>query len=200
MLWPKGSRLGFSGRSRCGGTARQVAVGAAKQRSLLAVLASQPIRRQPRRPDRRLVGRAAARWRSQHAAGVRVEFAAGARARGDRDDAERVSAAAGAGRVGRRALRAAARSRERGAGLRRPRRCRGDARRGLALWRGPALADFRYEAFAQAEAGRLEELRLVCLEERIEAELALGRHAGAGRRAGGACRGAAATRAVCAAS
>jgi predicted ATPase/DNA-binding SARP family transcriptional activator len=47
----------------------------------------------------------------------------------------------------------------------------------LALWRGPALADFRYDAFAQAEAGRLEELRLVCLEERIEAELALGRHA-----------------------
>ncbi len=47
----------------------------------------------------------------------------------------------------------------------------------LALWRGPAFADFRYDAFAQAEAGRLEELRLVCLEERIEAELALGRHA-----------------------
>lgn len=47
----------------------------------------------------------------------------------------------------------------------------------LALWRGRALADFRYEAFAQAEAGRLEELRLVCLEEKIDAELALGRHA-----------------------
>ena len=47
----------------------------------------------------------------------------------------------------------------------------------LALWHGPALADFRYDGFAQAESGRLEELRLVCLEERIEAELALGRHA-----------------------
>jgi DNA-binding SARP family transcriptional activator/tetratricopeptide (TPR) repeat protein len=44
----------------------------------------------------------------------------------------------------------------------------------LSEWRGPALADFRYEPFAQAEIARLEELRLVCLEERIEAELALG--------------------------
>jgi DNA-binding SARP family transcriptional activator len=44
----------------------------------------------------------------------------------------------------------------------------------LRLWRGPALADFRYEPFAQAEIARLEELRLVCLEERIEADLALG--------------------------
>jgi predicted ATPase/DNA-binding SARP family transcriptional activator len=47
----------------------------------------------------------------------------------------------------------------------------------LALWRGPAFADLRYEAFAQAEAGRLDELRLACFEDRIEAELALGRHA-----------------------
>ena len=44
----------------------------------------------------------------------------------------------------------------------------------LELWRGPALADFRYEPFAQAEIARLDELRLVCLEERIEADLALG--------------------------
>ena len=48
---------------------------------------------------------------------------------------------------------------------------------GLALWRGPALADWRYEAFAQAEAGRLDELRLACVEERIAADLALGRAA-----------------------
>ena len=45
----------------------------------------------------------------------------------------------------------------------------------LALWRGPALADFVYEPFASAEAARLEERRLACLEERIEADLALGR-------------------------
>src|SRR4051812_42401068 len=50
-------------------------------------------------------------------------------------------------------------------------------RDGLALWRGPPLADFRYEPFAQAEIARLEELRLASLEERIEADLALGRHA-----------------------
>ena len=46
----------------------------------------------------------------------------------------------------------------------------------LALWRGPALADFAFEQFAQAEIRRLEELRLVAVEERIEADLELGRH------------------------
>jgi tetratricopeptide (TPR) repeat protein len=50
-------------------------------------------------------------------------------------------------------------------------------RTALALWRGLALAEVMYEPFAQAEAGRLQELRLSCLEERIEADLALGRHA-----------------------
>src|SRR5271166_2990362 len=44
----------------------------------------------------------------------------------------------------------------------------------LSLWQGPALADFRYEPFAQAEIAQLEELHLTCLEERIEADLALG--------------------------
>ena len=47
----------------------------------------------------------------------------------------------------------------------------------LALWRGPALADVAYEPWAQAEAARLEELRRSAFEERIEADLALGRHA-----------------------
>jgi DNA-binding SARP family transcriptional activator/DNA-binding beta-propeller fold protein YncE len=46
----------------------------------------------------------------------------------------------------------------------------------LALWRGPALADCAYERFAQQEIARLDELRLAALEERIEADLALGRH------------------------
>ena len=47
----------------------------------------------------------------------------------------------------------------------------------LSLWRGPPLADFAYEPFAQAPSARLEELRLAALEKRIEADLALGRHA-----------------------
>ncbi len=46
----------------------------------------------------------------------------------------------------------------------------------LALWRGPALAEFD-EPFAAHETARLEELRLSCLEGRVEADLALGRHA-----------------------
>jgi len=47
----------------------------------------------------------------------------------------------------------------------------------LALWRGPALADFELEPFAQGESRRLEELRLAVVEDRIDADLALGRHA-----------------------
>jgi DNA-binding SARP family transcriptional activator/pimeloyl-ACP methyl ester carboxylesterase len=43
----------------------------------------------------------------------------------------------------------------------------------LALWRGPALAEFS-EPFARHEGGRLEELRLAAVELRIDAELASG--------------------------
>jgi DNA-binding SARP family transcriptional activator len=50
-------------------------------------------------------------------------------------------------------------------------------REALALWRGPPLGDLAYESFAQPAIGRLEELRLGALEKRIEADLALGRHA-----------------------
>jgi DNA-binding SARP family transcriptional activator len=49
-------------------------------------------------------------------------------------------------------------------------------RRALALWRGAPLSDFSYDRFAQDEIKRLEELRIAALEDRIEAELALGRH------------------------
>jgi peptide/nickel transport system substrate-binding protein len=49
-------------------------------------------------------------------------------------------------------------------------------REALALWRGPALAEFRDLPFARDETFRLEELRLVALESRIEADVALGRH------------------------
>jgi predicted ATPase/DNA-binding SARP family transcriptional activator len=54
------------------------------------------------------------------------------------------------------------------------RRAAGPLRQALGLWRGPALADFTYESFAQAEVVRLEESRLVVLEDRIDAELGLG--------------------------
>ena len=47
----------------------------------------------------------------------------------------------------------------------------------LALWRGSPLAEFAYEPFAQQAIARLEELHLTALEQRIEAELALGRGA-----------------------
>jgi YVTN family beta-propeller protein len=49
-------------------------------------------------------------------------------------------------------------------------------REALSLWRGAPLADFSYEPFAQAEIARLEDLHLDALEERIDADLALGRH------------------------
>ena len=47
----------------------------------------------------------------------------------------------------------------------------------LALWRGEPLADVAYESFARTETSRLEDLRLAALEDRIDAELALGNHA-----------------------
>jgi len=50
-------------------------------------------------------------------------------------------------------------------------------REAVALWRGPALGEFD-EPFAAIESARLEELRLSSIEDRIDAELALGRHAG----------------------
>jgi DNA-binding SARP family transcriptional activator len=49
-------------------------------------------------------------------------------------------------------------------------------RAALGLWRGAPLADLAYESFAQTAIERLEEIRLAALEQRIEAELALGRH------------------------
>jgi DNA-binding SARP family transcriptional activator/energy-coupling factor transporter ATP-binding protein EcfA2 len=50
-------------------------------------------------------------------------------------------------------------------------------REGLALWRGPAYGELAGTSAGQAEAAGLEELRLVALEGRVDAELGLGRHA-----------------------
>jgi len=49
-------------------------------------------------------------------------------------------------------------------------------REALALWRGAPLADVEFSGFGGTEVARIEELRLTALEERIDAELALGRH------------------------
>jgi DNA-binding SARP family transcriptional activator len=50
-------------------------------------------------------------------------------------------------------------------------------RTALGLWHGAALSEFTYEAFAEAEIARLDELRLKAVEDRIDADLACGRHA-----------------------
>ncbi|MGB8004053.1 MAG: AfsR/SARP family transcriptional regulator [Gaiellaceae bacterium] len=50
-------------------------------------------------------------------------------------------------------------------------------REALRVWRGPALADFYGETWARPAIARLEELRVLALENRIEADLVLGRHA-----------------------
>src|SRR6266536_1202567 len=58
-----------------------------------------------------------------------------------------------------------------------PRRASALLREALELWRGPALAEFEEEPFARIERERLEDLRLEAFEQRVEADLALGRHA-----------------------
>ena len=50
-------------------------------------------------------------------------------------------------------------------------------REALGIWRGGALADLADEPFARVAIERLEEIRLAAIERRIDAELALGRHA-----------------------
>ena len=85
--------------------------------------------------------------------------------------AARLPARSRAGRARPALLRAPARG---WAGRARRRESRGRAATALhdalGLWRGPALAEFAFEPFAQAEIGRLEELRLAAVEERIEAD------------------------------
>lgn len=49
------------------------------------------------------------------------------------------------------------------------------ARRALAIWRGPALADVAAEPFAATEIRRLDELRLRAAELAIDADMAAGR-------------------------
>ena len=46
----------------------------------------------------------------------------------------------------------------------------------LSLWRGAPLAEFGSQRFARSEIARLDELRLTCLEDRHDDDLAVGRH------------------------
>ena len=57
-----------------------------------------------------------------------------------------------------------------------PQRACEELREALGLWRGAPLSEFTYEPFAQGEIARLQEMRLVALEARIDADLALGHH------------------------
>jgi predicted ATPase/DNA-binding SARP family transcriptional activator len=60
---------------------------------------------------------------------------------------------------------------------RRPEVTGAQLRRALALWHGAAFGELSSSAFASAEAQRLEELRWVAVEDRVDADLAAGGHA-----------------------
>ena len=55
-----------------------------------------------------------------------------------------------------------------------PHRATADLQAALGLWRGEALADYRFDEFAQREIARLEELRMEAIEEWLAARLASG--------------------------
>lgn len=55
-----------------------------------------------------------------------------------------------------------------------PESARRTFRSALSLWRGPALATFRYDPFAQLEIARLEALRLEAIEDRCALDLDAG--------------------------
>lgn len=66
----------------------------------------------------------------------------------------------------------------------RPEEASAALREALALWRGPALADLGDEPGVAPIAARLDELHVLALERRIEADLACGRHAEVAAEAG----------------
>ena len=93
------------------------------------------------------------------------------------------AARARAGRARRRAVRAAAPRMRRGARRQATPRSRASlAEQALSLWRGRAYGELAYEDFARGESERLEELRLVAIEERLAALLELGRARRSARR------------------
>ena len=159
---------------------RPLPVAGARQRALLAVLllrAGEPVSRErviadlwgERPPDRadRTVQAVVSRLRRALGgeAGRLVTSAAGYRLRVESDELdlarfERLC------EEGRRALAAD-----------RPERAAARLRAALEEWRGPPLADVAFEPFAAPEIARLEDLRAAAVEDRVEADLVLGRGA-----------------------
>ena len=168
---------GFSARWRCVDDDRALALGGARQRALLAALLlhANEVVSTDRLIDE-LWGDEPPATAAKSAPGVRVAAApACSAAAGSSPRRPATCCASSADELDVRALRAA-RDGGREAMPRRGRRrsaARG-ARRCGAARRSPTSP---YEPFAQAEIARLEELRLAALEERIDADLALGRHA-----------------------
>ena len=152
-------------------------LGGASQRALLALLLlhANEVVSSDRLLDE-LWARRAAGVRRDRAAGARLAAPQGARAGAGatRDEAARLRAP---GRAGTSSTSSASRGSSQEADGAEPAVAAEQLREALALWRGPPLADFAYEPFAQAAIARLEELRLAALERRIDADLALGRHA-----------------------
>ena len=144
---------------------RTVALGARKQRAVLAMLGLEANRTVSSRPaGGGAVGRGAAVQRSEDGAALRLAAApaAGRQRRGDRHARPRLRAPASRPTtvdVARfeRLVRASRAPRE-----------------ALALWRGEALADVADEPFAAAEIRRLDELRVHAHELAIEADLDAG--------------------------
>ena len=123
------------------------------------------------------MGRARARDRAQHDSGLCVAVAKGARAQGAGDSVARYALCVDdteldSTRFGGLMARARDSIAQGRAGP--ARELLGEA---IALWRGPPLAEFSYESFAQGEVARLEEMGLEAVELRIDADLALGGHA-----------------------
>jgi len=157
---------------------RPLPVAGARQRALLAVLllrGGEPVSRESviaelwgeRPPDRAVKTVQAVVSRLRRALGGEaarlVTSAAGYRLRVESDEFD-LSRFERLCEEGRRALAAG-----------RPERAAARLRAALEEWRGPPLADVAFEPFAPPEIARLEDLRAAAVEDRVEADLALGR-------------------------
>ena len=169
LLQPTGDRVRILGPLEAVDDGTLLQLGGAKQRALLAVLLLAASRVE-RPADRAALGRRAARDRDGFAPELHLAAAQGARPDDDRDAAARLRDRARAGAARPRA-RAAARREARGDPSRRA-RLLGDA---LALWRGRRSRSLptRRSPRPSSRASRSSGSRV---EERTEAELALGRH------------------------